>query len=238
MKNGFTLTGLAIIFLGLAAGINGQTSIVQTAPRVTEFTFAVQPDCPLHLAVGNSSMRLPSTPIEISTKDERAINGSVLLIESEGQQQFSINVRPEMPIALGRSAMQGFGMSFGGLKTMEKVSISVDFVRFVDGGTWGSDTAGGSKVIAAFLSGRELATKRLSDLLAESNLDPANFFAPIKAFGSASFGGPVTMKQDLTIIRREGYRGILKALRTANKNTAEAQDLARKLEFQENSLDQ
>ena len=55
MKNSFSLAGLTIIFFWLVAGLNGQTAIVETAPRVTEFKFADQPDSPIRLAVAKNT---------------------------------------------------------------------------------------------------------------------------------------------------------------------------------------
>ncbi len=235
MKTGCRVAGITILLCAVAAAISGQTLVVNSPPLQTIFEFAEQPDSPLRFAVPE---RLVGTPIEISTNSDRAITGYVLHLDYDGQQKLSINMRPERQLVRGRPILQGFGIPTNGQNAVKRVLVSVDYVRFSDGGSWGSDNLGGSRIISTHLEGRDIAIKRLLTMLADENLESADFLAPIRVFGGFSLGGPVNMKLDEAHFRLEGYRTVIKSLRSMGKRSAEGQDLARKLELRENSLDQ
>ncbi|GEM_PF-2433448 len=113
-----------------------------------------------------------------------------------------------------------------------KPVISLDYVLFVDGKTWGADSLGRSKEIKAFINGHDLAVKRLKELRVDK--DSTDFIQAIE-LGSASYGAQVSNSYDGTDFYAKGYEAVIKGLRRMLKRADEAKELARKLELMESS---
>jgi hypothetical protein len=233
MKFVFTFAGIGIVFLGLFMEVRAQTTAVEIQqPKVVTIDFAEQPESPLKMAVGKSPYTIPT--IVLSNTDSRPIRGYVLLVDTDGLKTSSINLRLERMIDKEKPYLH----LVQGRVPENRVTVSVDYVQFIDGGSWGADEVGGSKIITTYLEGRDIAIKRLEAMLTEANLDSTEFLGPIRAVSGFGLGGPVTMKHDAAHFRREGYRTVIKSLRIMSKRTVEAQELARKLELGENSIEQ
>jgi hypothetical protein len=118
---------------------------------------------------------------------------------------------------------------------MAKPAVSVDFVRFTDGRTWGEDSLGRSKQIVAYLEGRSLALSRLNELLVGH--DDTEIRKAFDVFGASSFsepnlfpGGRGPRNMDW---RSRGYEEVLNILRRTPRSSEFARDLARRIEVME-----
>ena len=222
----------AVVLLGTAALSFGQTRPAATGviPSVT-FEILEQTDSPLTVSVDKRLVSgMPGAPLKITNNGASAVNAYVLYVKAGKLQQTYMTFLGK-GIPIGESHTQGVSVPPVPGGTDHPV-VSVDYVQFDDGRSWGDDALGKSKNVQAFLAGRALAISRLKDLLAGQ--DDTDFMKSIDTFRSSSFGEPVLpagrppRNIDYTA---KGYDEILNVLRRMPKRADEAKELARKLEL-------
>jgi len=224
------LAVLGSLILCHAASSFGQTTVVQPkVPLAIIVDVAQQPDCPIKLIdVGEHSFGVTTVTFKVQNNSSRGVRGYVLIVEDGKNKKTYTTIHAEKPVEPGSFSLRAVGAS-----REANLSIAVDHVLFADGSTWGSDTYGRSKIINAYLDGRGLAVQRLKEILGDA--DPADFLASLKTFGSYSIGSPVGAERAgmENIQRKRGYDDVLATLRRMTKRSAEAQELARKIELME-----
>lgn len=74
----------------------------------------------------------------------------------------------------GQSVINSFDLERQSIKEGETVLLSIDYVEFEDGSSWGNDNQRKSKALAGEREGRKVAIKQLKDLLKNQNLSSAS----------------------------------------------------------------
>lgn len=125
----------------------------------------------------------------------------------------------------------------------EKVSISLDYIEFADGSTWGPDRLRKSKEIAAYWAGIDSAIQRLKDLV-KNDVSSDYFIKRASSISASSWLGILDKDPDIGIerARASGYRqvvhlllleseGYLQPSQFEQELQKKAHELARKLEL-------
>ena len=228
---------LATLILGATVFSFGQTQTGATAviPSVS-YEIVNQPDCPLNISIYvRMAARTSTAPLRITNNDSSTVTAFVLHVDGGPRLDHSYIV-----FVTGKT---GKGLASGEVRTVAvsvradpentvKPVISLDYVLFVDGKTWGADSIGRSKEIKAFINGHDLAVKRLKKLLLDK--DNTDFIRAIEPYGSSSSGAPVSNSY-VTDFYARGYESVIKGLRRMSKRADEAKELARQLELMESS---
>lgn len=235
MRSALFLVSAAFLLFVFAGIPRAQSAVVGPAafPQVA-VDVAEQPGCPIRIVVGEIRHVKPvAVTLSVQNAGERPIRAYVIAVDSGKEKRTYTVMRPERPLEPGQALMLSVGT-----QNQATVSLSVDHVEFTNTGSWGGDAFGRSKIIAAYLEGRELAVARLKELLGAE--DPTDFLAALHVFGGYTLSGPVYPDRPgmIPMQRLKGYRNIIDILRRTHKRTQQAQDLARKLELMENTVNQ
>lgn len=219
-----SLFAAAVIFF---VSVNAQVTVIQPQPpEVTTVDISIQEGCPVKASYAESkSTRIPVLLINIENLDTRAVRGYVVVTSTEKGKHVSTTLYPGDALKAGGSDKRGFS-AYGGTR----FELMIDYVLFEDGTSWGADAYGRSRLIASFLEGRELAEKRLENLISEA--DHAVFLPKTRGLASVTMGemGDNLKPVNEASQRRNGYDNLLFRLRGMQTRNAEARELARKLE--------
>lgn len=200
-------------------------------PAAVEVDIREQPDSPLRLSVDPAVKgRIPGTPLNVRNDSGSTIAAYVLRVDIEplGLSQMVI-VGPK-GLGVNDSKVQALPMA-NYREGSGKPVVSVDHVQFIDGKTWGEDSLGRSKHVAAYLKGRNEALIRLQEMLAGQDATDIN--RALDAFSSASFAEPnmpTGRPQRYVDYSIRGYEEVIKILRRMPRNTELGRDLANRLE--------
>lgn len=245
MINSTHIRVITVLLAALAASASfGQTTSAD-APSSTHISVEIvdQPGCPLRLTVLSTESAASMRPPTDAAKPPK---------------QTTIRLRADN---LDAKPVRGYAIGFDGGKTkivsttlfgkpLEKgqvnvipstasgewssVLISVDYVEFSDGTTWGTDLFKRSQEIESFFKGRDRAIGHLNEIVT-SYPDYEFFLKQVSAFRGNSGSGPVSppIPGMLQSQFEFGYDSVLKGLRAPTKRLAEGQEIARKLELLE-----
>lgn len=162
------LAGLALSFLsGIGSNLtlrSGMGTVLAQAPVIT---IKPQPDAPIRISLGKVVSDNPSAPafeyslVNVSDKPIRAhalriddgLMGSLLEIHT-----FPWQSRQTHPGTYGDKTFS---------PPLKGIEMSVDFVEFADGTTWGPDTTNAAERVAGHYAGRAAERDRLIKLLEE-----------------------------------------------------------------------
>lgn len=211
-------------------------------PEASHVTVEVmdQPGSPLRLevlGVDNYPLNPPDKAhpkllntirMRVDNIDGRFVRGYAIVFQSEK----TTNVSPTVLVRLLERGRSNTFPTSSRAEWPSRVLVSVDYVEFADGTSWGNDTYKQSQAIGRFLEGRNLAVSRLNEILL--NYPDAEFHRKkINAFIGSGLPGilPVPSPNILQTAFDFGYDSVLKGLRTPGKNTAESQEIARKIEL-------
>jgi hypothetical protein len=224
---------LLTFFFVFAVASFGQTRTASTAviPAVA-FDIADQPDAPLAVSIETKvASAMPGAPLRITNNGAATVVAYVLHIKATPRDQSHTTIFGK-GIAPAASHIQGVFIPAPANGSPRPV-VSIDYVQFEDGRTWGDDTLGKSKNVRAYFEGRSLSLSRLKDLLAGQ--DDTDFMKLIDVPHSTGFGEPVFPpgQRDPHNIdyTAKGYEEIINILRRMPKRSDEAKELARKLEL-------
>ena len=197
-----------------------------------EFEIREQPDSPLRLVAFKDPKRpLPGSPITIRNDGGSVIVAFVLRVDVEPYGISHVVFLGQKGLAVGESKVQGMGMPRL-IDDTAKPAISIDYVQFADGSSWGDDALGKGKAVKDFLAGRALALSRLKELLAGQ--DDSDYQRTFDVFSSSSFSEPnlpTPRGPGIMDWGARGYEEIINLLRRMPRRSEEAKDLARKLEI-------
>jgi len=208
-------------------------------PPAVDVEIREQPDSPIHLSVDDAVKgRMPGTPLKVRNDSSSVVAAYVLRVDVEpfGLSQMVI-VGPK-GLVVGDARVQALPMSNYREGTAKPV-VSVDYVHFADGKTWGEDGLGRSKHVAAYLKGRHEALARLQDMLAGQDATDIN--RVLDTFGSSSFAEPnlpagrPARYVDYSV---RGYEEVVNILRRMPRSTELGKDLANRLETMTKKSDQ
>jgi hypothetical protein len=201
-------------------------------PPSVEVDIRDQPDSPIHLSIDETLKgRTPGTPLKVRNDSGSSVAAYVLRVDVEpyGYNQM-VFVGPK-GLAVGDARVQGLAPWNNRDGTPSKHTVSVDFVQFTDGKTWGEDSIGRSKDVGAFLKGRNDALARLQEMLVGQDATDIN--KALETYGSSSFAEPnlPTGRPPRYIdYAQRGLEEVINILRRMPRNTELGRDLANRLE--------
>jgi hypothetical protein len=215
-------------------------SVALPLPAPIEFDIKNQPDSPLRLIDQKVQGRLmPGSPVTVRNDSGSTVVAFVLRVDVEPYGMNKMVIVGQKGLGIGQTLIEAIGMMRFEETTAAKPVVSVDYVQFADGSSWGEDSLGRGKQVAAYLKGRTLALERLRGLLAGQ--DDTDIKKTFDVFGSSSFAEPNLLPagrppRNIDYSAR-GYEEVINLLRRMPRNTEMARDLARKLEIMETSPD-
>src|ERR1035437_587582 len=243
----FLFAALITACLSAPADSQNKAPDQQEVPAVT-YEIADQPGSPLKLEVLGINSFAPSTPTNLppnarinwdtvpnktlTAKIENVgmtpVRGFVIVVQSEKARTASIVVFGSRLFQPGQS-QPSFPIN---LVATAHLTISVDYVEFGDGGSWGDDTSKRSQMVTRFFEGRDLAISRLKEILVNYP-EPEYFLKQLDAFRASGTSDALPAPSPFMMKRQfdGGYNTVLQALRNPSKRVAEGQEIARKLEL-------
>ena len=201
-------------------------------PAAVDVDIREQPDSPIHLTVEEAvkGRGMPGTPLKVRNDSSSIVAAYVLRVDVEPFGLGQMVITGPKGLAVGDARLQALSMLSHREGSVKPV-VSVDYVEFADGKTWGEDSLGRSKHVAAYLKGRNDALARLQEMLAGQDATEIN--RSLEAFGSASFAEPnlpASRPPRYIDYSARGYEEVLNILRRMPRNTELGRDLANRLE--------
>src|SRR6185503_18844689 len=124
-------------------------------PPRAEVEFRDQLDSPIHLTIDDTfKIRRAGTPLKVRNDGSSTVAAFVLRIDTEPMGYNQVVILGQKGLAVGDARVQGLAPWNNRDGSVPKLAVSVDYVQFSDGKTWGEDTLGRSKDVAAYLKGR------------------------------------------------------------------------------------
>jgi len=201
-------------------------------PPAVDVDIREQADSPIHLTVDEAVKgRIPGTPLKVRNDSGSFVAAYVLRVDVEPHGLNQMVIVGPKGLAVGETKVQALPTSHFREGSARPV-VSVDYVQFADGTTWGEDSLGRSKHVAAYLKGRNEALARLQEMLAGQDATDIN--RTLDAFSSSSFAEPNLPAGrppryiDYSV---RGYEEVINILRRMPRNTELGRDLARRLEM-------
>ena len=201
-------------------------------PPAVEVDIRDQPDSPIHLVMDDTFKgRMPGTPLKVRNDSSSTVAAYVLRVDVEPFGYNQVVILGQKGLAVGDARVQGLAPWNSREAPPAKPVVSVDFVQFADGKTWGEDSLGRAKSVADFLKGRNDALARLQEMLAGQDATDIN--NALNTYGSSSFAEP-----NLPTVRPpryidysvRGFEEVINVLRRMPRNTELGRDLANRLE--------
>jgi hypothetical protein len=191
-----------------------------------------QPDSPIHITVDAATKeRLPGTPLRVRNDSGSTVAAYVLRVDVDPYGYNQMVFLGPKGLAAGADRVQGLAPWNNRDGTSSKHTVSIDLVQFADGKTWGDDSLGRSKDVAAYLKGRNDTLARLQEMLAGQ--DASEIMRALDTFSSSSFaepflpGGRPPRYIDYSV---RGFEEVINILRRMPRNTELGRDLAARLE--------
>jgi|ERR1043166_3780479 hypothetical protein len=225
----FPIVAVAILF-GAATTSFCQTQSGATAV-IPSFFYEIldQPGCPINIRIDEKlATRSSVAPLRITNDGLTPVDAFVLLVKGRAQHDHSYVVFPEKSL-IGIDFLLHVDVDVpSDLANEKKPAVSVDYVHFADGRTWGADSLGRSKDVKSYLKGYHLAISRIKEGLADK--DSSDFLNYLNNLG-ASYSEPEPSRGNFGDFYLNGYQSVVDNLRHMYKRTNEAKALAHKLEL-------
>ena len=199
-----------------------------------------QSDTPIRLAVDETMKgRMPGTPLKVRNNSGSVVAGYVLRVDFEPYGLNEMVIVGPKGLAAGVARAQALAMS-NYREGSAKPVVSVDYVQFADGTSWGENSLGKSKDVAEYLKGRNEALARVQEMLAGQDATDVN--RAFDVYSSSSFsepnvlpGGRAPRYVDYYV---RGYEEVINILRRLPRNSELGKDLANRLETMSKRSDQ
>jgi len=233
-----------VLFVGLFAGFTATKGLGQNraseailAPEI-ETTIANQPGCPLLLAVLSVETAVVPYPADARNDSRRTIRVKVDNMSDKSVRGYTVIFRDEKnslisSTVLDRFLERGRPLPINASATGEwsRPVISVDYVEFTDGSSWGNDTFKRSQLIERFRSGRDLAMNSLNYILLDY-LNPDYFQKQVAPFLGVSIANPTSIptSEMLKMQFNIGYDSVIKGVTAPGKRLAEGLEIAKRLD--------
>src|SRR3954452_23336917 len=154
-------------------------------PPAVDVDIREQADAPVHLSVDEAVKgRMPGTPLKVRNDSGSTLAAYVLRADVEPYGFNQVVIVGPKGLAAGETKVQGLA-PWNVREGSPKQVVSVDYVQFTDGKTWGEDSLGRSKDVAAFLKGRNEALAHLEEMLAGQ--DATDIHRALDLYSSSSF---------------------------------------------------
>jgi hypothetical protein len=200
-------------------------------PPAVDVDIRDQSDSPIHLTVDEAVKgRFPGTPLKVRNDSGSAVAAYVLRVDIEPYGLNQMVILGPKGLAVGDSKVLGLPMT-NFREGSAKPVVSVDYVQFVDGSSWGEDSLGRSKNVAAYLKGRNEALAHVQEMLAGQDATDIN--RSFDVYSSSSFAEPNLPAGrppryiDYSV---RGYEEVINILRRMPRSTELGRDLANRLE--------
>jgi len=190
-----------------------------------------QADSPIHLTVDETIKgRMPGTPLKVRNDSSSIVAAYVLRVDVEPYGLNQMVILGSKGLAVGDARVQALPMP--NYRGAAKTVVADDYVQFADGTSWGEDSIGKGKDVAAYLKGRSAALARMQEMLAGQ--DAADINRAFDVFSSSSFSEPNLLPAgrppryvDYYV---RGYEEVINILRRMPRSTDLGRDLANRLE--------
>jgi len=200
-------------------------------PRPLDVDIREQADSPIHLSIDEPIKgRIPATPLKVRNDSGSVVAAYVLRVDFE---PFGLNemviVGPK-GLAVGESRVASLPPANVREGTSKPV-LAVDYVQFADGTSWGENSLGKSKDVAAYLKGRNEALAKVQEMLAGQDATDVN--RVLDVYSSSSFAGPNLLPANRSpryvdyYVR--GYEEVINILSRMPRNSELGKDLASRL---------
>lgn len=161
---------LTAFYPSSGVSLHTQDPRIGIAPaKIPVLSIKEQPDVPLRISPINSDLTdttAPELQFELINTSNKPIRAYVIEQYDERGRAREVTsahfVFPDLMLQSGRSTMDGISCS---TNTDEQITLSVDFVEFADGTTWGVDKHKYGEKIAGFHAGAFAATDKLIKVL-------------------------------------------------------------------------
>lgn len=133
-----------------------------------------QKDSPLRITiinVNNSPLSYQEIIISLQNVSDKPIRAYTLVGDAgKSSGKVITNSFATELLQIGLSVTNSIDLERQSIKEGETALLSIDYVEFEDGSSWGNDNQRKSKVLAGEREGRKVAVKQLKDLLKNRNI--------------------------------------------------------------------
>lgn len=223
---------LAVVLLRETFAQKQNREFVFNTPIKVQAIF--QKDCPLQIMVinvDNSNQDSQTVNYRLQNLSNKPIRAYTLLSDERNGQIITNSFTTEL-LQVGKHQFSSFLVKQE--KEDETISLSIDYIEFADGSSWGIDKEETSKEIAGEREGRIAAIKQLKDSIKNQNM-------------TSSYNGKNLLEQDVRELSidipktnqsdkwKAGFRGGYKAVISLVQmsNIKETQTLMQKLDEME-----
>ena len=150
---------------------NSDYLIRNQAPIIAEVV--KQKDCPLAISivnVDNSALSFQRVNFVLQNVGNKRIRSYVLVGQAKTTGKINTNSFAEKLLQIGEFHNDEVSVERNALREYRQLFLSLDFVEFEDGSSWGADIQGFSINIAGEREGRLAAIKKIKDLIASRSL--------------------------------------------------------------------
>ena len=206
---------------------------------------ANQPDSPLLIIVTRVDSSISPRPLVsyiLQNKGDKAIRGYTIAEREKTSQSENITATT-IDYATKLLAPKGYNRdSFADRpysQTLQELSLSVDYVEFEDGTSWGEDTYKGSETIAGRRAGQVRAVEEIKSLLGRQSPEAMSFLSQeITDVISPAPDPKQSIKWQIGF--QNGYKSVLALLQSAYRKSgaaalsAKLEDMAKAIRKEEN----
>lgn len=196
-----------------------------------------QKDCPLRIMVvnvDNSNLSFQIIAYSLENISDKPISAYVLLGDGKNNGKIITNLFTTKLFQTGKYEFSDFFVERETIKENEAVFLSIDYVEFSDGSSWGSDSQGKSEEIAGQREGVKTAIKQLKDSIKNQSASNAKNTKNLleKDIKEIEVDMPNTNQSDEWKKGfRSGYKGIISTLQREREQKSE--NLIKKLDEME-----
>lgn len=184
-----------------------------------------QKDCPLSITVinvDNSALSFQRVDFVLQNTGNKSIRAYVLLGQAKTTGKINTNSFATKLLQTGEFHNDEVFMERKAIKESGRLFLSLDYVEFEDGSSWGADSQGFSKNIAGERAGRLAAIRKTKDLITSRNLtDLTNLLNQNVAEMTVNVPES-TMSDGWQKGYRTGYKGVFSILQRSKEGGIEA----------------
>jgi hypothetical protein len=211
--------------------VTSTMSVPMPELRPLDVDIREQADSPIHLTVDEPIKgRIPGTPLKVRNDSGSVVAAYVIRVDFE---PFGLNVMVIVgPKGLAVGESRVFSLPAANVREgTSKPVVSVDYVQFVDGTSWGENSLGRAKDVAAYLKGRNEALAKVQEMLAGQDATDVNRMLDV--YSSSSFGEPnvrpANRPPQYVDYFVRGYEEVINILSRMPRNSELGKDLANRL---------
>ncbi|HEX8283837.1 MAG TPA: hypothetical protein VF588_10805 [Pyrinomonadaceae bacterium] len=173
---------LTLLVLGLFSLTKDSTraslSLPQARPKLPTTSVAPQPDAPLRIThtFAESEPGMVRLKVMAQNQSGKQIRACAIVADAGSHSQVDFVNLTTSAAALRPTQIKTFDIAYGENEAPDTVTLSVDFVEFDDGSTWGADTHNSRDMLAGQREGAKAERSRLRELLKSGGV-PAVFDA-------------------------------------------------------------